>query len=455
MPSRFRTLILQGALRVQAIDFRQSLKEAISHQALNHLELEQLQRQKLDRVVRLSGASNNCYRMLLRDRANIDLETDGSVPLSTFPTLTKEDLARISADVQSPTGFLRPIVKRTSGSSGRPLSLLKQRSGLAQELAATWRSYGWYGIAPGDRQVRVWGRPLNFRKRAYNAIKGIVLNSVQVSAFSVTDASLAQRIQRIRAIRPKFVYGYASALRELARFSFSKDLPISNSIRAVVSTAEPLDADTREVIQSGFCAPCRDEYGCSEVGSIAHECTQGRMHIMADNLIAEVLREDQTVAQFGFGELLITDLTNTLTPVIRYRVGDYCDIQPSNCSCGLTFPLVSRILGRVEDTITLADGTRHHPAMLCYLVDRIDGQFRVIDQYQVIQKQLDMFELRIVSNNSFPLSDFQVVAENNFRAALGDFLKVEVRRVDVIEREPSGKFRIVVGLENRRGASKI
>jgi phenylacetate-CoA ligase len=436
-----------AALATQGLDFRSDLQAAIRNQTLGPEALSEVQRTKFRRVWQNAAHTNAVYIDFVQRASGIDVGSQVPSDPTDMPPLDKNELARIAAETPPRVSFRRPILKRTSGSSGRPLTLWKQRSGLSQELAATWSSYGWYGVYPGDRHVKIWGRPLDWRKRTLNTVTGFIMNSRRVSAFDVTPRALDIRLSILEDFRPTFVYGYASALRSLAHHAMENGTILAPSIRAVISTAEPLDERSRSSITSGFSAPCFDEYGSSEVGSIAHECTFGRFHIMADNLLAEVLVEDGTVKREGFGELLVTDLTNELTPVIRYRVGDYCELNiAAECPCGLTYPAISNILGRVEDEVVLPDGRRQHPAMMCYLVDKADTAFGVIEQYQVVQRSINEFEIRIVSTKDFSLSAFQNAAQAVFKDSLRAEVDVKVIQVASIEREPSGKFRIVVGL---------
>lgn len=445
MANLMQKYLLFLAMSSQGVHFERAFRTAVDNQTKRRDELDLYQQERLNTVFRVACAGNPAYQQLLEAHGTTGLKSEVDVSLSCLPAVSKDELAGIAAAVPGRQGLFPPILKRTSGSSGRPLSLLKQRSGLAMELGATWRCYGWYGIHPGDRYVRVWGRPFDWRKRFFNAAKSVVLNSVHISAFDVTDAELEQRLQQIRACKPRFLYGYASALRDLAKLAISQDLGPPESLCAVITTAEPLNEDTRLVIERAFSAPCRDEYGCSEVGSIAHECSFGQLHIVADNLVGEILQDDGSVSRTGFGELLITDLTNELTPVIRYRVGDYCEIsEADNCMCGLPFPVVSNVLGRVEDTIVLPDGTRHHPAKICYLVDKVDEDFRSVQQYQVIQYQPSEFELRVVVEHGHQEAAYQACAQTVFSDELGEGVMVKVVLVPEIQREASGKFRIVV-----------
>lgn len=440
----FRQAIFYTALRAQGMDFERHLADAQSFEHLDFLAMQEEQSKRFQRVLQRAAFSNRAYQQILRERAGVATADLSSVALRDLPPVSKDELARIADCVGSAHSWGRRIAKRTSGSSGRPLSLWKQRSGLSRELAATWRSYGWYGLQPGDRNVRVWGRPISRAKRLVNVVKGFALNSLRISAFDVTERALSDRVARIVSARPRFIYGYASALRDLAEFMSDSGQRAPATLRAVISTAEPLEPSTRDRIEAAFGAPCREEYGCSEVGSIAHECSHGQLHAMADNLVCEVLKDDGVVASEGFGQLLLTDLANELTPVIRYRLGDYCSLEPrGSCGCGLALPRLQSIQGRIEDTVVLNDGTRHHPAKICYLVDEADKHLGVVRQYQVIQRTPNEFEIRLVGGTEAEIAAFTAEASRLFRQEMTEDLIVKVTPMSLIPREASGKFHLV------------
>ena len=110
-------------------------------------------------------------------------------------------------------------------------------------------------------------------------------------------------------------------------------------------------------------------------------------------MIVEVLDEqDQPCEPGEIGRLVITDLLNFATPVIRYDIGDWAEVG-DRCSCGRTSPTLRRVMGRQRNLVVKPDGTRYWPLTGFYDFERIAG----ITQYQVIQHALDDVELRIVS----------------------------------------------------------
>ena len=113
---------------------------------------------------------------------------------------------------------------------------------------------------------------------------------------------------------------------------------------------------------------------------------------MAESLIVEVLNEDGSACKVGeTGRIVITDIHNFATPLVRYDIGDYAEVGEL-CSCGRGLPTLKRILGRQRNMVIHPDGKRHWPLVgfqqYC--------QIAPIRQYQLIQRSLDQIEVRLV-----------------------------------------------------------
>ncbi|MDN3517200.1 hypothetical protein QWY84_06245 [Aquisalimonas lutea] len=441
-----RKLILNAALRVRGLRVHTHLARAKQNQNLQGPDLADHQRQRLAHVVRAGATHSDTYARTLPSATFAeDIENDPAA-LASHPVLDKQRLAELHPEILAYTHAHRiaTIEKHTSGSTGRPLRILKDRAGVAAELAATWRAYGWLGVRLGDRGVRVWGRALSRQQQLMGRVKQAVFNTIPINAFDVTEKTLAARVRRIIHCNPRYMYGYTSAIVTLARFMTQHGISGPDNLIAIITTAEPMSPQEREAITQGFGVAPSDEYGASEVGSIAHECTAGRRHIMADHLLLEILHEDGRITPEGTGELLVSDLTNTITPVVRYRLGDFATIQlQPHCSCGLAFPVITDIHGRVEDAVVTPDDTRHHPARVCYIVDELLTGHVAVEKYQVVQTATDALEIHLVTTDSPARTTLEQRAQDAFRRHLHPRMRVSVVFRDDIPRESSGKYRLI------------
>lgn len=106
-----------------------------------------------------------------------------------------------------------------------------------------------------------------------------------------------------------------------------------------------------------------DHHGMTETGPVTHECPKqpGVLHVLEAAYFAEVLDpvSAKPIAQGQTGELVLTTLGRTGSPLLRYRTGDLVKPihQPStidhqHCLCGRhTLVLEGGILGRTDDMV--------------------------------------------------------------------------------------------------------
>jgi phenylacetate-CoA ligase len=82
-------------------------------------------------------------------------------------------------------------------------------------------------------------------------------------------------------------------------------------------------------------------YGSAEAGTIAWECGEGAgLHVNADLVVVELLRDGRPVPPGTPGEVVVTNLHSWAMPVIRYAQGDLGWEVPGPCPCGRPGPLM-------------------------------------------------------------------------------------------------------------------
>ena len=370
--------------------------------------------------------------------------SSGSTPqaaLALVPYLTKADLISGRHNLTTRNRFWSSK-KTTGGSTGEPVTLSKNPDALARERAATWRSYEWAGISIGDVQARFWGLPHTRSARLKAKITDALSNRFRISAFDLKSTGIARHYDRLRSRRPDYLYGYVSAIVALADHMLRHSLAPVDSVRAVITTSEILSDADRSLISSAFRSPVFNEYGCGEVGSIAHECERRSLHTMSDNLIIEIDRRDSSADS---GEIVVTDLFNFATPLIRYRLGDYVTAGDTDCPCGRTLPTIGSVRGRAYDLVHLKSGEIMHPEALMYILEAIQqdtGEFR---QFQVVQEDIDSFTVRIVPHRPTSEKVAQRI-QRDFAQRISASASVSVVEVGELPREPSGKMRVVKSL---------
>jgi len=368
----------------------------------------------------------------------------GPADLDRLPVLTKLDLVERSEALQARRLPGSTSWKTTGGSTGVAVRLRKNRFATAAEQAASWRSYRWYGVGPGDRQARFWGTPLRGRARArYRAIDW-VLNRARFSAFAFRPDDLDGYFAELDRDRPHWAYGYVSMLVQFARHCLDRDLPLAGlGVRSVVTTSEVLTEADRLTIAEGFGAPVYNEYGCGEVGAILYECEKGSLHLMAENVFLELV-PDPTEEEPEAHRILATDLHNLATPLIRYDVGDRVVPAPP-CACGRGLPAFQRVFGRAYDFVETEDGTRYHGEFFMYMLEEAREAGAPIVQAQFVQEAADRILVRVVGGDGYTPAHAARLCDRIASQSEGR-LHAEAERVDGLERERSGKLRLIRAL---------
>ena len=401
-------------------------------------ELEQHQIARVNRLLAHAKMNTAYYR----DR--IPSSISSLSELTKLPLLDKEEIRNNVNSFMWRKG-LHQRLKTSGGSTGAPVTLLKDSVGMAQELAATWRGYGWAGVNIGDRQARFWGVPRNNKDKWRAALIDFVCNRQRISAFGYDESYFTQALKSLNFFDPDYLYGYVSILREFADF-ISENADCLPKIRpkAIITTSEILTELDREKLTKVFGSKVYDEYGCGEIGTITHECEHGSRHINSENMVVEILSDDGSTAGAGeIGEIVVTDLTNYSMPLIRYRLKDFGTLAGGPCSCGRTLPSLEKIHGRQYDTLANSKGKNFHGEFFLYIVEDAKKNLGFqVNGIQFLQRKDLSIEVRVVCSDK-NLASLKNFVEGRLKRDFDHSLQVRFLKTEKILREPSGKLRVV------------
>lgn len=380
------------------------------------------------------------YRRVMDERGVSPQSIQSAADLSRLPYLTKDVLRNHFQGLQASPRPPRAQTISTGGSTGAPAKVLVAMESHGFAEAARLRAQGWFGLKPGEREMVLWGSPIELgRQSRWREGRDRLLNSRLLSAFDLSEGALAKYAKRIREFRPQKLYGYASALAYLASYMSKTGQTIdSDWPKAIFATAEPLYFHQRKAIQEAFHCPAVAEYGARDAGLIAHECPAGRLHINAERIIVEV-DEDKHFSVPGKGEIVITNLLSSAMPLIRYRTGDVGQLDSLECTCGRGLPLLSYVEGRQTDFLVTPSGRVLHALAIIYPIREAPG----VVEFQVVQESVGQVVIRLIADNSFSESACKTLIDKAC-LALGNDVSVDIERVSTIPRLPSGKFRYVV-----------
>jgi phenylacetate-CoA ligase len=117
-------------------------------------------------------------------------------------------------------------------------------------------------------------------------------------------------------------------------------------------------------------------------------------------------------------------------------VGDVGTRWLRPCPCGRPGDVFLDVDGRIEDYVLTPDGR---------LVGRLDHIFKAqhdVAEAQILQHDPAALEVLVVRRPSWGEGSEKALLEE-IRSRLGEAIRVEIRSVDAIPREPNGKFRAV------------
>jgi phenylacetate-CoA ligase len=427
------------AVRGQRVRSYLQQLEASERTSVEDRRVRQLQR--LQALVTVARQAVPHYRDTLPNNVSLESIDD----LQKLPCVDKAALKAAPDRFRSNPLPSRVVAKTTGGSTGQPLTILKSADAMAHELAATWRGYGWAGIGIGTRQARFWGVPFDRKDRLKARVSDFVCNRFRCSAFAFDQQDLVKYEQQLVRFRPSYFYGYVSMLVAFANHYRSLGTRPPFNLRCIITTSEILTPGDRALLSEVFRTRVFDEYGCGELGTIAHECDAGRLHVSDENMIVEVLDQDRRCAPGEKGELVVTELNNLAMPLIRYRTGDFGALAGAPCACGRTLNVLETVYGRAYDFIVAADGRRFHGEFLMYVFEEAQRRQMGIAQFQVQQREVTDFLVRIIPGPGYGRHSTDLVLAR-MRQHLGTDISVTFETVRNIARESSGKMRVIVGM---------
>ncbi|WP_426116195.1 phenylacetate--CoA ligase family protein [Massilia sp. PWRC2] len=361
--------------------------------------------------------------------------------LRRLPLLDKA-VIRAAGDAMKADNAVGLARFNTGGSSGEPLIFYIGTQRVSHDVAAKWRATRWWNVDIGDREVVVWGSPIELGAQdTVRAVRDRMLRTVLLPAFAMSEAKLDGFLAQIRTIRPRMLFGYPSALSHIARHAAARGVRMDDlGIRVAFVTSERLYDEQRQQISDCFGCPVANGYGGRDAGFIAHQCPAGSMHLTAEDIIVEILDADgQPVPAGQSGEIVVTHLATGDFPFIRYRTGDIGALDTAPCSCGRGLPLLKEIQGRSTDFLVAQDGTIMHGLALVYILRDLPA----VKAFKIVQESLALTRVQVVAESALG-ADVLARIDAGFKARLGAGVAIEIEQVPAILPEKSGKFRYVI-----------
>jgi phenylacetate-CoA ligase len=412
---------------------------------LSHDELCTYQDQRLRAIVAHAYETVPFYRRRFDERGLKPDDIRSRADLPKVPLLTKDDI-RTNFDSLRSRAVPRRSMRagHTSGTTGTPLTVEYDRDTVWMTYAVFDRHYRWAGCRmgrDGDRIAVARGNvivPLDQRQPPFwrhNRHQ----NQLLLSSFHLSKTNLPAYFEALAAFKPAVLDGYPSTLYILAKYLLSRGETFP--LRAAVTSSETLYDFQRTAIEQAFACRVFDYFALAERAVFSNECDRHEgHHIAMEYGLAEVVDADGSPVSRGTaGRLVGTTLHNLAMPLIRYETNDMTSLLDRQCSCGRGLEMMDEVTTKAEDVLTLKDGRLISPSVLTHPFKPLD----CIEGSQIVQKAADHVVIRIVAGQDYrpSLSDHLV---HEFKARLGNDVRIEVQLVPRLEPSRNGKFKWVV-----------
>jgi len=354
---------------------------------LPHAVSEDLILAEFQKLLLYATSKSPWWKNYLKDLSDIGSYTSLPKILSDLPIMNPEFFAENSQSIFIPVPDARDaeyVTHTTRGLFHPPVSVKKYLT-MAKMIydAQTLVEWQWHErdikkvivyIRHGypDQDLMEVGPPLTYLGTSGPAY---LRNSRQHSPAELLDF--------MEDVQPAYLSLDPATLRELvveqARVGYEIE-----SLEQIFVTGAQLDDNSRLLAESLFGVNVIiNRYEAQEFGHLATTCPgQQHLHTIASSIIFEILDDqDRPVLAPGqLGRVVVTDLHNYTSPLIRYEIGDVARwALPTGC--GITWPAVSSQIERDDGWSQTENGEASGFSL--FNVDF--HNFRNLSDYQIIK----------------------------------------------------------------------
>lgn len=323
----------------------------------------------------------------------------------------------------------------TSGTSGRAITIRR----IPSEMRLTRRSYLRSLLYVGGRP---WHRAVTMASTWLAKKKGFVMSLIARARYIHPTTPIDEQIHILKEFRAQYLIGQTGGLYLLARELLRRGEPFP--LRIVAPTGATLMPEMRSTMREAFSAEPRDLYGAVELGTVSWQCRHGNYHLDADRMIVEIVDEAGIPVPIGHtGQVVCTGLYNYTMPLIRYKLLDVAFLRPETCPCGISFPLMGEVHGRINDFLPTPRGDLVSPHYLYHIFDHAGGS--PVKEWRIIQHAINELTYEYVPEDNFNPRSLEIGMEA-IRERFGPGTRVTAVRVDSVPMTPNGKRTCIVSL---------
>ncbi len=233
----------------------------------------------------------------------------------------------------------------------------------------------------------------------------------------------------------------------------------SYKLRLGLLGSEGCTPEMRDQIERNMGIFVTDNYGMTELTGpgVSGECElRCGMHFAEDHFLPELINPEtlERKAPEEAGELVVTTLSRTGMPMLRYRTKDITRIHYEPCACGRTHARMEKVMGRTDDMLIIK-GVNVFPSQIESV---LVGMEHIGPHYQLVVRKknyMDNLEVKVeltggeLLESYGELESLQRKIHDRMKSVLGLETRVTLVEPKSLERF-QGKAKRVLDLRNMK-----
>ncbi len=412
-------------------------------------ELDALKLERLRRTVAYARQNVPFYARALEEKGVTENDLQSLEDIRKLPFTVKNDLRD-----NYPFGlFAAPMdqIVRThcsSGTTGKPIVAGYTRGDIDLWSEVMARTFHLIGVTPRDVCQVAWGYGLF--TGGLGAHYG--LERLGATVIPVSGGNTERQVMLIQDFGVTAWMGTPSYCMYLVEVAHQMGVDFRDTnLRIGIFGAEPWTDQMRDEIEERMGVKAYDIYGLTEIigPGVSSECeAQNGLHIFEDHFMPELVDPETLEPAQDEGELILTTITKTGMPVIRFRTRDITRLHWDKCACGRTTCRMERIAGRTDDMLIIR-GTNVFPSQIESILLGIEG---TQPHYQIVVDRkgaLDDMEVQVEVEEAFfsdkvrELEAFGQNVRTKIENVLGLHVRVRLMEPGSIERSMGKAKRVI------------
>lgn len=356
------------------------------------LAIEAMQLRSFQKLYAWAAKQSKFYREYYGDHGALGLSLRSLEEIRRIPPVSKAILRAVPlADIVTRNNLSGLNIHSTSGSTGEPLRVAYSRF---EDYTAHVRVF-WAlrraGYSPSQPIVMITrynpGESFQIEKDIA-AIKLVqkILRSFRSEIISIYDP-VDTIIDKLQITKARLLWSTPSILQIIAQRL--KERGIALRFPCVFLTSEMVSEVQKQLFLSWVGKEIVGLYGAIESPSLGFDFgLQGRFEVFPNSNLFEFAPQVAREVEEKVGRVIITNLINRTTPIIRYELNDLAELGDDP---GFGRKHIGRIIGRQDDILELGQGRflAHHHAHEMFM------DFHECDMFRFVQTKDQAIRLKL------------------------------------------------------------